>query len=193
FILIYSFLISTPVFSQTLGNLLLVKVEKDRNLKIDKQKIFLHAVELDTNNIPLKNTTSKLIISEGYTDQHILECINKDSIHLKTFRSSDNFIYNGGFGYNNLDIINLYSKEFKELIELKINSKVYKEKIKVSYLFISCKYCIGNMAKKDGEMIGYQGEIILLMDKLKVDSKFELDTDEMYDVIKSLNLNDFIY
>lgn len=184
------FLTGFSSFSQ--NNLLLLKIEKNQDLKIDKSKEYYLAIELDSNNIVL-NSDSKLVYFSDFTDKHLFSYINRDSIRLKTFSNTETFNHENENGLKNSEVIKGNSKNMKKLMDIVINTpQLYKQKLKISYTIIHCNYCVGNIAKYDGDFIDYNGKIILVIDVLKLDNKYEIPKKNIYDIIKKIDFNIFL-
>lgn len=188
-------LISLSVYSQEQeGNLLLLKIHKERDLAIEKHVVLFHAIKLDSAYIPKTNDFSKQLFSSGYTDLHIECCKTNDSIRLKTFQSNNAFNYDSKEGLKNLAKIDEVEKNMKLLIEMKVKSSLYNQKIKVYYVVIKGKYCEGILAKKDQRMLGLlKPEVLLLTDEIEVLNDIEIQKPYLYDILTRIDFSGFMY
>jgi hypothetical protein len=176
------------------GFLLLLKIDKVNNLKVDKIKSSYLAIELDSDYNLKKNTQiSKPVYFKDFTDGNLFSCTQKDSIRLKTLISGDTFNHDNTLGNKNFNTIESSLNKMKNLMHLSIKSSLYNQEVKISYILISCNYCIGVVAKYDANFIGYTGEAILVIDKLTVNGKYKLPDTNMYSIIKNIDFNGYLF
>lgn len=187
--------IGVSMFSQSRsGNLLLLRIQKEQNLSIDKLKTDYLIIELDSINRPLKSGVSALTFFEGFTDRHLALCVNNDSIQLKTLLRGETFIQESKNSFSNGKKIEKSILKMKELIKINVTSpKLYAINVKVDYILVNCNYCIGSLDTYAEEFIGYKGKVALIIDNLKIDSQYEIPKDEVYDIIKGINFNSLLY
>lgn len=187
--------IGINVFSQNKnGNLLLLKIDKKQNLKIDKYETSYFVIELDSNYLPInEDETSKIVLFKDFTDNHLFSCINKDSIRLKTFLADEKFDHDRHKGLHNAKLIENNLASMKKLLELNVKSSLYDQRIKISYILMNCNYCVGSIAKYDKEFIGYNGKVILVIDELSIIKEYEIPKGSTYEIIKSIDFNHFLY
>lgn len=191
----YALIISVNMFSQRRsGNLLLLRIQKEQNLSIDKFKTYYLIIELDSINKPLKSTVSTITFFQGFTDRHLALCINNDSIQLKTLLKGETFVQENENGFSNLKKIEKIKAKMKELIKINLTSpKLYTINVKIDYVLVNCSYCIGSLDKYAEEFMDYKEKVALIIDNLKIDTQYKIPKDEIYDIVKVINFNSLLW
>ena len=188
-------LIGLSVFAQNkTGSLLLLKIDKLKDLKVDRKSSLYLVLELDSNQLPLgKNPSTKRVFFQDFTDRHIFSCIEKDSIKMKTLLKTDTFEHDNNYGLKNAMTIENNSNKMNRLMEIDMKSSLYNEKLKISYTLINSNYCIGNLGSRDARMIGYNGEIVLVIDNLSIDNNYRISNEGMFNIIKCIDFNNVMF
>jgi hypothetical protein len=175
------------------NNLLLIKVDKFQELQIDKMKTFYYTIELDSNYSPLyKDEVSPLVYYENFADSHLFSCINHDTIRINRHTLDETFKHEGS-QIKNSEILKKNNSKMKKLMQMDISSSLFNQKIIVSYSLIHCNYCVGDISEYDKNFLGYNGKIVMIIDDLKIINDFTLPKENLSDIMKRLNFNDFIY
>lgn len=188
----FLFLILTIVYSQENNNLLLLKITTHRDLQIDKSSTDLLVIELDENYKVIKGEFSKPVFIDNFTDSNMYSCIKKDSVKILTFNNSETFEQINKIGNKNIKNINKNIDKMRWLMDIKLKSK-YIKKIEIHYTLIKAKCCTGIIAKKDSEMLNYNGKIALILSELIIDNNYLIPKDDEYDIIKAIDFNYFLY
>jgi hypothetical protein len=176
------------------GNLLLLKIEKERHLKIEKVVSEYIVLELDSNYDLVNNSEiSSIAYFKDFTDNTLFSCIENDSIRLQKRQKEDTFNHYNNFGLKNFNLIEDNSKKMNYLMELNIKSPLYNQKVKISYTFINCSYCKGDITKYDSDYIGYKGKVVLIIDNLIIDNKTKISDDNLYSFIKQIDYNSHLW
>ncbi len=190
------FILFLPLFlsaQSNKGNLLLIRAEVYRNLEIDSYKEVFHVIELTEDFSPLNDDKYSVpVYTDRFTDSQLSSCIAGDSIKLKTLSKNDAFTHANAKGVKNEQLINNLLDKMQYLMQMKVESEVYDEKIKISYIIINCNYCIGPLANDDADRIGYKGKAALIIDSLTILEEV-LPKEYKYDIIKKIDFNNIIY
>lgn len=176
------------------ANLLLLKMHKTRDLKIDKEVTKYLVLELDLNfNLLKDQQLTSLVYFKDFTDQHYSSCVKKDSIPLMKLRKNDTFEHDNNYGLKNAEIIENNSEKMNHLLKLVVKSALYNQKITVTYTVINCNYCIGDITKYDKEFIGHKNKVVLLSDNLIINNSIKIPKEKIYDIIKSIDFNNHLF
>ena len=175
------------------GKLLLLKVDIERDLQIDSKQIIYLVLEMQIDGSVKNNSKSKHVFFNGFHDADIISCIKKDSIEIATGYSVDTYGHDNLYLRHYADIFDNNVEKMNYLMSLNVNSSLYNEKLKISYVFMSAHYCKGASTRRDSEMIGIERDIILIIDELTFDTDYKISKENLYDVIKAINFNSFIW
>lgn len=168
------------------GSLLLLKVTNMKNTRIEKLKNSYFVLNLDS----IQNKVSlKPVLFQNFTDSHLQSCKCKDSIRIKTLFKNDTFKHENYEGINNANIVDINKKKMKSLVAVEIKSELYNQKIIINYTLIKSNYCIGKLANYDSSFIGYDGEIVLIIDDLKINNEYKLSNEILSDIIDRMDYN----
>ncbi|WP_294820184.1 hypothetical protein, partial [uncultured Flavobacterium sp.] len=142
---------------------------------------------------PNSNTKSIRAFFDGYTDENITSCIQKDSVRLATFYSGNNYKHEEKYFKQYSELLEKYVTKMQGLMTMNVKSSLYNEKVKISYILMQAHYCKGIIAKKDLKIMGVEPEVILIIDEITFDTKFRIPREFTYDIIKAIDFNKFLY
>ncbi|MFP9112537.1 hypothetical protein ACLI1A_01255 [Flavobacterium sp. RHBU_3] len=161
-------------------------------MKIEKIKTYYLALELNEDKSRIKFLQTKRVAFDGFNDQNIISCLQKDSIELASYRTDTTFNHDV-IGTNNTELINS-NVQMTHLAMLKINSSFFSnQKIKISYTLIRAHYCKGVIADRDLEIIGGRPEVILIIDELSIDNNYRVLPSDELEILKAIDFNTFMF
>jgi len=174
------------------SNLLLLRVEKENNLTIDKHQLKLFVIELDSLNVPLKDSGMMPVLIDNFADAQLEDCKNGQPFDIKDVytRGSFNSIIN--YGEENHKKIHINFKKMNFLSNIKIKDLSYSKKIKIYYTLIKSDYCIGELTTKNERDYYNDKKIVILSSPLSIDNKYKIPKTYLYEVLKSINFNYFM-
>ena len=175
------------------GKLLLLKIDIARELKIDKKENLYLVLEVEEDGSVKFNSKFKHVYFNGFHDADLAACIKRDSIEIATSYKIDTYEHENLYLQKYFDLVEENIKSINYLMKLDIKSPLYNLKLKIYYVLMNAHYCKGTAKKRDTELLGIDSEIMLIIDEITFDSTFKISKDKMFDVIKAINFNSFIY
>ncbi|MHA3787208.1 hypothetical protein ACX0HA_03290 [Flavobacterium hauense] len=188
-ILLFGFL---GLAQENTGELLLLRVDIERNLQIDRETFGYFALEMKDGKLS-NDLKSVRVFFDGFTDANIISCIKRDSINLSSLFKDDSFEHETKYLNEYDHILKSNLPKMHELMKLDVRSSLYNEKVKISYLVIKANYCRGIIAKRDSEMMGVENDIILVIKPISFDSTYTIPKSYIYDIVKAINFNSFLF
>ena len=174
------------------SNLLLLRVEKDNNLTIDKHQRKLFVIELDSLNIPLKDSGMMPVVIDNFSDVQLEDCKRGKSFDINDRYMTDTFNAVTNYGGDNLEKIIDNLKKMNYLSDIKIKDLLYSKKIKIYYTLIKVDYCVGKLTSKDNRDYYNDKKIVILSSPITIDNTYKISKQYLYEVFKSINFNYFM-
>jgi len=176
------------------GKLLLFRVDLERDLTIEKNKFAYLVLELDNKGNLKDNAKSERATFDGFTDSNIISCVDRDSIQLTSVYVGDTFEHEKIFQAKYLEVLEKFERKMNNFMNLNVKSDViYNENIKISYILLNAHYCKGKLANRDSKMMDVGSNVVIIIDELIFDNVYKIPKEKMYDVVKAIDFNSFMY
>lgn len=174
------------------SNLLLLRVEKENDLTIDKHQLKLFVIELDSLNVPLKDSGMMPVLIDNFADAQLEDCKSGQPFDIKDVYTRESFNSIINYGEENYEKIHINFKKMNFLSNIKIKDLSYSKKIKIYYTLIKSDYCIGELTTKNERDYYNDKKIVILSSPLSIDNKYKIPKTYLYEVLKSINFNYFM-
>lgn len=174
------------------GNLLLLRVEKENNLTIDKYQHRLFVIELDSMNIPLKDSGMMPVLINDFSDAQLEACKNGKTFEISDVYTSGSFNSVNSYGGDNYEKVTANFKKMRFLANIKVKDISYSKKIKISYTLINGSYCVGELITKNEIDFYNDKKIVILSSPITIDNSYKIPKQYSYEVLKSVNFNYFM-
>lgn len=174
------------------SNLLLLRVEKENDLTIDKHQLKLFVIELDSLNVPLKDSGMMPVLIDNFADAQLEDCKSGQTFDIKDVYTRESFNSIINYGEENYEKIHINFKKMNFLSNIKIKDLSYSKKIKIYYTLIKSDYCIGELTTKNERDYYNDKKIVILSSPLSIDNKYKIPKTYLYEVLKSINFNYFM-
>jgi len=193
FIYMFVFIFSGVVYAQVKNNnLLFIRVEKINDLTIDKYQTKFFVIEVDSINVPLKDSGMMPILIDDFADVQLEDCKRGKSFNINDAYTTDTFNAVNNYGDRNLEKIINNLKKMNYLSSIKIKDLAYSKNIKIYYTLISGDYCIGNLTTKMDKDHYDDKKIVILSSSLSINNKYKIPRSGLFEVYKVINYNYFM-
>jgi len=165
---------------------LLIYSDVKQNIKIDRHKYFLKAIELDSTLTIKDDLKLANVFFNEYSDRHYDNCQKGDSVFISTLYKNDTFEIESMYGKSNEEKIIETLRNKKKLFSIKVNSnKLIGIEIKYYYALIKSNACFGKLDSKNA--IKYNiDNILLVKNNIQEIPDFYLDNENCYKLYSKL-------
>lgn len=185
--------IFTSIHAQTKkNNLLLLRIEKENDLKIDKHQTKLFVIELDSLNEPLKGNGMMSVLINDFSDAMLEKCIKEKVVNVNDVYTSGSFNSVTNYGEENFEKILKNFKYMHFLSSIKIKDLAYNKMIKIYYTLVKVNYCVGEQFIDDKWNSCDNGKIVILSSSLKLNNEYKIPKTNLYEVLKMIDFNKFM-
>ncbi|KAA5538319.1 hypothetical protein [Paenimyroides baculatum] len=193
FIYMFVCIFSGVVYPQEMNNnLLFIRVDKINDLTIDKYQTKFFVIEVDSINIPLKDSGMMPVLIDDFADVQLEDCKRGKSFNINDVYTTDTFNAVSNYGGDNLERIIDNLKEMNYLSSIKIKDLSYSKNIKIYYTIIKSEYCIGNLTDKSDRDYYNNKKIVIMSSPITIDNKYKIPKSDLFEVYKAINYNYFM-
>jgi len=193
FIYMLIFLFSAVVYAQEMNNnLLFIRVDKINDLTIDKYQTKFFVIEVDSINVPLKDSGMMPVLIDDFADVQLEDCKRGKSFNINDVYTTDTFNAVSNYGGDNQERIVDNLKKMNYLSSIKIKDLSYFKRIKIYYTIIKSEYCIGNLTDKSDRDYYNDKKIVIMSSPITIDNKYKIPKSSLFEVYKAINYNFFM-
>jgi hypothetical protein len=173
-------------------NLLLLRVEKENDLMIDKYQTFFFVIELDSLHNPLNDNGMMPVLINDFSDAHLEDCKNGLTFNVLTVFRDELFKGITNYGEENFEKILKNFKSMHFLSSIKIKDLAYNKKINIYYTVMKVDYCVGEQFVEDKRKSCNNGRVVILSSSLTLNNEYKIPKANLYDFFKVIDFNKLI-